>query len=89
MEQNTRIKPTEELVNPDQTDAIGTCLIDNKNHFFRQDKDKVLHIAEGIINTLDVNHIESSRQNWGDRFEKITAKEFDDYMQIQLNKFFE
>ena len=84
-----KVIPLEKWSEPDQTDAIGTCLIDGKGHFFRQDKDKVLHINEGIINTLDVNHIESSRQNFGDRFEKITSKEFDDYMQIQLNKFFE
>ena len=81
--------PMEKWIEPDVTDAIGTCLIDNKGHFFRQDKDKVLHLNDGVINTLDVNHIEACRQNFGDKFEKITSQEFDDYMQIQLNKFFE
>ena len=89
MEKEARTKPQESWVEPDATDAIGTCLIDDRGHFFRQDKDKVLHLYEGVVNTLDVNHIESARQNFGDRFEKITSQEFDNYMQIQLNKFFE
>ena len=89
MEQNTKIKPQSEWTEPEQTDTIGSCLIDNKGHFFRQDKDRVMHVAGGIINELEVNHIEVCRQNWGDKFEKITSQEFDNFMQIQLKKFFE
>ena len=89
MEKETKITTQDSWVTPDQTDTVGTCLIDHTGHYFRQDKDKVLHLSEGIINTLDVNHIESSRQNFGDRFEKITSQEFDDYMGTQLNKFFD
>lgn len=85
----TRLIPAEKWIVPEVTDAIGTCLIDNRGHFYRQDKDKVLHLNDGVINTLEVNHIESARQNFGDKFEKITSQEFDNYMQIQLNKFFE
>ena len=84
-----RIWPGTEWKEPKQTDDIGACFIDSKKHYFRQDKGRVLHVAKGIINTLDANHIESMRENWGDKFDKITIEDFNDYMQVQLNSFFE
>jgi len=81
--------PEETWIETERTDKIGTCLTDGNGHFFRQDKDKVLHVYDGVVNTLDENHLENSRKNFGDKFKKISKEEFNIYLQIQLNKFFD
>jgi len=87
--ETARTKSQGDWTDPDRTDKTGKCFIDQKGHFYRQDKDKVLHVHEGIVNLLPDNHIESSRINWSDKFEEVTSKEFNSYFQMQLNKFFE
>jgi hypothetical protein len=89
MKEQANIKNASDFLDPERTDEIGVCMINQKGHYFKQYEFHVLHVYENVVNTLPANEIESSRQNWGDVFVKITLKQFDNFMQTQLNKFFE
>ena len=84
----SKIKPSSEWINPKRTDYTGKCVI-SKDHYFRQESNRVLHVADGIVNTFNDNHLEEARRNWGDVFDEIPAEEFEKKLQEVLNSFYE
>lgn len=89
MEIHNKLMPSKDWKNPKCTDNPGECFSGDNEHYYRQDKEKVLHVAPGIVNTLDANHLEQTRVNWGDKYQKIEPAVFERQLEIQLNKFFE
>ena len=88
MKESGRIMETSKMKNPPVMDNPGECF-SKDDHYYRQDKNQVLHVASGIVNTLPMNHLEESRVNWGDTFERVEPVIFQAQLEKQLQKFFE
>jgi len=95
MDINQKIKPAEEYVNPARTDETGKCFMrvdDGGTHYYRQDRNSVTHMCideRVLVNLLPNNHLESARKNWGDIFDEISEKEFENILSNTLAKFYE
>jgi hypothetical protein len=95
MDVNQKIVTCVGYKNPDSTDEIGACfrrIDEGGTHYYRQDKNRVLHInvTDGaLVNTLRENHIEFCRQNFGEEFEKVDKKIFEGALRDTLVKIYE
>ena len=89
MEENAKIMPANKFKMTECTDKPGECFQGANEHYFRQDDHQVLHVADRIVNTLPVNHLEEGRENWGDKFDKIDPLIFQAQLEKQMYKFFE
>ena len=88
MKESGRIMETSKMKNPPVMDNPGECF-SKDGHYYRQEKNQVLHVASGIVNILPANHLEESRVNWGDKFERIDPLDFNHQMVEQMKKFYE
>ena len=79
------IKNKKDLVKVDRIDKIGKCFKSDKGHYYRQEKNRVLHVNEGIVNFLDENAINDGRVNWDKTYIEISKREFN----IRLNRVIE
>lgn len=84
----TKIKRSADLVSVNRTDRTGKCLISDDGHYYRQEKNRVLHVHDEIVNILPDDKIEDSRVNWDHTFEEIDPDVFETKLQEVLNSFF-
>ena len=77
-----QIKDIKDMKFAPTIDKVGECFRREEDHYYRQENNKVLHVSDGIVNTLDENAINDGRINWGRIYEEISA----DVFEVKLNE---
>ena len=84
-----RIKSAGDLKYAATIDEIGKCFKDQEGHYYKQEKNRVLHVADEIVNILDKNAINDGRINWERIYEEIPEEVFEKKLAEVLQTFYE
>ena len=76
-----------------RVDEVGKCFNEG-THYYRQDKNRVLHVnlegdGNSLVNTLHENHLNDGRINWGHSYKEIDPYVFSEVLEKSLEIFFD